>query len=80
MKISQSNIGKNKGKNAWNKNLPPEQQPMFGKKQSDYQKEIVGNRFRGKKLSEQTISKKRIAMIGKTWKLVDGKRIYSGGK
>lgn len=37
------------GDPAWNRGLPKEQQPMFGKKQSDYQKQRMSEFHTGKK-------------------------------
>jgi group I intron endonuclease len=56
------------GQKAWNKGLPKEQQPNFGKKPSEETCKKIGNSNRGKKVSEETIQKLIDSHIGqKAW-------------
>lgn len=52
----------------WNKGLPKEQQPMYGKKQSDYQKKITSEVHGGKRAphSEEWKIKVSASLIGHT--------------
>lgn len=54
------------GECAWNAGLPKEQQPMYGKKQSEYQKKKMSEIRKGKLVihSQETIDKIRSTQMG----------------
>lgn len=50
--------------------------PMKGKTCSEEHKRKVGLANKGKKHSEKTKTKLKLALQGKTWKTIDGKRVW----
>jgi hypothetical protein len=50
--------------------------PMKGKTCSQEHKKKVGEANRGKKRTPDQVAKMKLVFQGKTWKLIDGKRVW----